>query len=156
MTTDQALAIARRLMTEVDTAYLSTVDAEGYPQTRAMLNLHAPANFPALEPVFAAAGAPWDLFFTTNTSSAKVAHILANPRASVCLTQATQFIGVLLVGTLSVVSDVDLKRAIWQPGWEMYYPGGVESDDYAVLRFTPAFGKAYHQFQVAQWSFPVA
>jgi general stress protein 26 len=54
--------------------------------------------------------------------------------------------GVLLQGTVEIVTDNELRQRAWQKGWEMYYPAG--DSDYTRLRFVPAKLKTYADFTV--------
>jgi len=52
--------------------YLSTMDAEGFPSTRAMLNLRNKEQFPHLMAMYEKEENPLTVYLTTNTSSAKI------------------------------------------------------------------------------------
>jgi len=75
---------------------------------------------------------------STNTSSEKVRHLRHDPRVALyyCLPEQTH--GVMLGGQASFVVEPDLKRAIWQPGWEIYFPTGTEDPDYTILQLLPS------------------
>jgi general stress protein 26 len=62
------------LLFKAEAAYLTTIDSEGFPSTRAMLNLKNYRLFPRLVE-FMARYDELTLFFTTNNSSAKVKQI---------------------------------------------------------------------------------
>ena len=126
---------------------LTTIDAAGYPSSRAMMNLR---NNPALAAIHAEAANPLTIYFSCNTSSAKMRDIAANPKAAVYFYDAVNFKGYLLQGNLENITDSAFKKRMWQPGWEMYYPGGCEDADYAVLKFTPLKTKAYGNFAVTE------
>jgi general stress protein 26 len=144
-----ALRLSRELIAAVPAAYLTTINAGvDFPETRAMLNLRNPALYPGLAAVFAGFGDDLGTYFSTNTSSPKVGQVTADPRACVYYCQPSDWHGLTLQGRLELVEDPALKAALWQPGWEMYYPAGVGDPDYAVLRFRPARAKFYHQLSV--------
>jgi len=134
---------ALRLMERVEAAYLTTVDAMGYPRTRAMLNLRNKRQWGALSPVFEGHGEDLLLYFTTNTSSLKINQIKANPRVSVYFCDPGQFHGLMLGGDIEIVTDHNLKRRIWQEGWEAYYPLGRDDPDYTILRLTPVLAEGW-------------
>ena len=50
----------------------------------------------------------------------------------------------MLAGDLFVEKDPVLRRAIWRPGWEIYYPKGNADPDYAILRFQPRYGRGWN------------
>ncbi|MBR6015516.1 MAG: pyridoxamine 5'-phosphate oxidase family protein [Prevotella sp.] len=114
-------------------AYISSVDDEGFPWTKAML---APRVREGIK-VF---------YFTTNTFSLRVAHYKANPKASVYFCDEKGFKGMMLRGTMEVLTDAKSKEMIWREGDEQYYSGGVTDPNYCVLKFTAADGRFYSDF----------
>lgn len=113
-----------------DTAFIGSVDAAGFPNLKAML---APRVREGLR-VF---------YFTTNTSSMRVAQYRCNPHASVYFCDPQAFRGLLLTGTMEVLEDAASRRLIWRDGDTEYYPAGVDDPDYCVLRFTARAGRYY-------------
>ena len=116
------------------TAYVSYLDGEGFPVTRAML---APREREGIR-VF---------WFTTNTSSNKVRCYRQNPKASIYFVDRRFFRGVSLAGAMEVLETPEAKERIWLPGDTMYYPQGVTDPDYCVLRFTAEKGRYYSNFK---------
>lgn len=115
-------------------AYISSIDQDGYPNTKAML---PPRKREALE-VF---------YFTTNTSSKRVKQYQQDPKACIYFCDRRFFRGVMLIGTMEVLQEATYKEMIWQTGDTMYYPKGVTDPDYCVLRFTAKKGRYYSNFQ---------
>ena len=111
-------------------AYIASVDADGFPQMKAML---APRKRNGLR----------EFWFSTNTSSNRVAQYRANPKASIYFCNQRFFRGVMLVGTMEVLEDAASKELLWQKGDTMYYPKGVTDPDYCVLKFTAESGRWY-------------
>jgi general stress protein 26 len=130
-------------MERVEAAYLTTVDAMGYPRTRAMLNLRNKRQWGALAPAFEGHEEDLLLYFTTNTSSLKIGQIKANPRVSVYFCDPGQFHGLMLGGDIEIVTDQNLKRGIWQDSWTVYYPLGRDDPDYTILRLAPGFAEGW-------------
>ena len=132
-----ALAPVKSLIAQMaDTlpiAYISSVDDEGYPCTKAML---APRVREGIK-VF---------YFTTNTFSLRVAHYKANPKASIYFCDAEGFKGMMLRGTMEVLTDAKSKEMIWRDGDTEYYPGGVTDPSYCVLKFTATDGRFYSDY----------
>jgi general stress protein 26 len=137
--------ICLTLMETADAAYFSTIDQSGFPDTRAMLNLRNLKQYPTLVQFFSHHQEDLLVYFSTNTSSEKVRQITENSAGSVYFCKPKKFQGIMLSGSVEVVSDVDIKQALWQDGWTMYYPGGVEDPDYAVLRLTPEIVKGWYK-----------
>ena len=104
---------------------LSSVDDEGFPNTKAML---APRKREGLH----------TFYFSTNTSSMRVAQYTKNPNACLYFFEKGRFsyVGLMLRGTMEVLHDPEWKEAIWQTGDTLYYKQGVTDPDYCVLRFT--------------------
>ena len=137
MKVNSALAGVKELITQMadslPIAYISSVDNEGYPYTKAML---APRKREGIK-VF---------YFTTNTYSLRVAHYKANPKASIYFCDAEGFKGMMLRGTMEVLMDARSKEMIWREGDTEYYPGGVTDPNYCVLKFTATDGRFYSDF----------
>ena len=114
-------------------AYISSVDNEGYPCTKAML---APRKREGIT----------TFYFTTNTFSLRVAHYKANSKASIYFCDVKGFKGIMLRGTMEVLTDAKSKEMIWREGDEQYYPGGVTDSNYCVLKFTAIDGRFYSDF----------
>jgi len=124
-------------------AYLTTVDEEGFPQTRAMFNLRNKDRFPKLVSLFAEHPEDFLIIFTTNTSSTKIKDIKEKPEASVYYCNPDKWQGVMFGGEIEVVEDSKLKKALWHPEWSNYYPLGYDDPDHTVLRLVPILAKGW-------------
>jgi len=113
--------------------YISSVDEEGFPCTKAMLSPRVREGIKTF-------------YFTTNTFSLRVAHYKANPKASIYFCDAKGFKGMMLRGTMEVLTDAKSKEMIWRDGDTQYYPGGVTDPNYCVLKFTATDGRFYSDF----------
>ena len=122
------------MIDKASTAFISYLDEAGYPATRAML---APREREGIK-VF---------FFSTNTSSKKVACFRENPNASIYFVDKRFFRGASLVGTVEVLETTEAKERIWRDGDTMYYKEGVTDPDYCVLKFTAVRGRYYSNFK---------
>ncbi|MDR1368784.1 MAG: pyridoxamine 5'-phosphate oxidase family protein [Dysgonamonadaceae bacterium] len=125
---------------------LTTIDNQGFPSTRAMLNLRNKQQYPKLLELYSTENNPLTVYLTTNTSSEKMREITGNKKSCLYFCQPESFHGILLQGTIEQVTDKAFKQKVWQDGWEIYYPDGEE--DYSVLRFVPDKLKTYADFQV--------
>lgn len=155
MADQEVLTLGTRLMEEAEMACLTTVNEEGYPQSRAMLNLRNLKNYPDLKDFFVANGGDFTTYFTTNTSSKKLEQLLKNPKVSVYYCHPGSWRGLTLVGDIEVVNEIEIKKALWQPDWTMYYPGGAEDPDHTVLRLKPRSAAYYAQLSVQRWECPM-
>jgi general stress protein 26 len=134
------------LIKQANVAYLTTIDPNGFPSTRAMFNLKNSKQFPKLTG-FMAKYNELTLFFTTNTSSTKIKHILKNPKVSVYYCDTEIYHGFMCQGEIEIVEDKAIKHAIWLDEWKLYYPEGWDSEDYAILKLEPKYIKRYFNLQ---------
>ena len=148
----RARILSLELMEISKAAYLTTIDAQGFPQTRAMVNLRRKEQYPGLHGLFKEHDEDFMIYFSTNTSSEKIAHIKSNPKVSVYYCKPEQIRGVGLCGEIEIIMAKEIKEAIWQPVWEIYYPEGLDDPDYTVLRLFPSFAKIYHQLDRARFN----
>jgi general stress protein 26 len=88
-----------------------------------------------------------EFWFTTNTSSKRVAQYRENANACIYFYDKRFFRGVQLIGIMEVLTDSESKEMIWQDGDTTYYHGGVTGPDYCVLRFTAHKGRYYSNFK---------
>jgi general stress protein 26 len=135
-----------QLVEEADTAYLATLDEEGFPQVRAMLNLRFTDQFPALTGFMKKHVKDFETYFTTNLSSQKIRQIKVNSACSVYYNIG--YNGLTLNGHIAVVEDPVIKAELWQDGWELYYPKGQQDAEYGVLKFTPATLRYFNNLAV--------
>lgn len=112
---------------------ISSVDDQGYPNTKAML---PPRHREGIK----------YFWFSTNTSSRRVRHYRDNPKACLYFYDSRFFRGVQLIGTMEVLEDAESKEMIWQDGDTKYYSQGVTDPDYCVLKFTAVSGRYYSNF----------
>lgn len=135
--------LSLELMETAEAVYLSTIDVNGFPQIRAMLNLRNKKQFPSHAQIFEAHDEDFLVYLTTNTASAKVSQITANPKASLYFCEPSRHHGLMLAGAIEIVIDADIKEQLWRDDWKIYYPAGLGDLDYTILRFLPAFAKGW-------------
>ncbi|MFX0055129.1 MAG: pyridoxamine 5'-phosphate oxidase family protein [Promethearchaeota archaeon] len=150
MSEDELRQLCKRLLNEAWPAYLTTIDRNGFPQTRAMFNLRNREKFPKLESLFSNHDDEFYVIFSTNTSSTKIEDIKANPNAAVYYCLPDESRGAMMGGTLEIVENLDTKQAIWHDGWERYYPAGYDDPDHTVLRFHGRMAKGWNQSRTFQ------
>ena len=117
------------------TAFIGSVDEDGFPNIKAML---APRERDGVT-----------FYFTTNTSSMRVKQYLVNSKASVYFYHRGRFryTGVMLKGTMNVLTDQETKERIWRTGDTMFYKKGVTDPDYCVLQFVATGGRYYQDLK---------
>ena len=126
----EAIEKALALVGRSEIAMLGTNGVDGYPNIKAMINM----EHHGLK----------EVWFSTNTSSRRVAQLLQDSKACVYYVDFDQWMGLMLVGSVEVLQDMESKERLWREGFEKYYPQGVTDPDYSVLRFTADWGNFYH------------
>ena len=114
-------------------SFISSVDKDGFPNTKAML---PPSKREGIK----------TFYFHTNTSSMRVSQYQKNPKACLYFCDKRFFRGVMLKGTMEVLEDSASKEMLWNDKYTMYYPLGVTDPDYCILRFTASSGRYYSNF----------
>jgi general stress protein 26 len=153
MTKNEAITFTRRLMMKSEALHLATVDSEGNPQIRAMVNLRNPSNYPDLIPFFTNHRQPLEVFIATDSKSEKSAQIHRNRRVAVYFSIPVLFYGVMLAGTMEPVNDPTIKQALWQEGWKIYFPDGWKDPVYEVFSMNPERMKGWNNSSV--FDFPL-
>ena len=145
MDVEEAKKSGLKLIEESKAAILTTIDADGFPITRAMFNLRNKEQFPEFSEFFENQQNEFTIYITTNTSSSKVAHLSKNPKMCVYFCDAGDFKGFMLGGSVKIVDDIELKKRIWLDWWTRYYPKGVEDPDYTLLQLEPKNARYYYK-----------
>lgn len=121
------------LIDKQSVSFISSIGDDGFPYTKAML---PPRKREGIK-IF---------YFTTNTTSMRVAQYRENPKACIYFCDKQFFQGVMLKGFMESLEDSESKEMIWQDGDTMYYSKGVTDPDYCVLKFTAQSGRYYTNF----------
>jgi general stress protein 26 len=125
--------LAESLIKRSSKVLIGSLDADGFPNIKVML---APRERNGIK----------EFYFTTNTSSMRVAQFRMNPKASLYVYNERFYKGLMLKGTMEVILDQKVKDRIWRDGDEMYYPLGVTDPDYCVFKFISRSGRYYENF----------
>jgi general stress protein 26 len=139
MHTDEAIRKSLDLVNHSKIALLGTNGDDGYPQIKAMLV----PDHEGLKRIW----------FSTNTSSRRIAQLRRDPKACVYFVDFTVWQGLMLVGRMEILADPESRRRLWHPGDEQFSPQGVEDPDFSALRFTAKWGNYYHA--LSNVTFPV-
>lgn len=129
MEREYAIKKSLELIENSKIALVGSIDNEGFPNIKAMMNLESDGLR--------------KIWFSTNTSSKRVLDFKNNPKACVYYVDSDKFMGLMLVGTIEVSQDDELRRKLWADGCEVYYPLGVNDPDYSVFSFTAERGNFY-------------
>jgi general stress protein 26 len=128
-----SIAAIEKLIAGCGFSIISSVDDDGFPNTKAML---LPRKREGIK----------TFYFTTNTSSQRVGQYRKNSKACIYFFDKQTYRGIMLVGHMQVLTDKKTKTMIWQDGDTMYYSQGVDDPDYCVLKFTAEKMRLYQNF----------
>ena len=142
----EALTIIKELFEKSEICcYLTTLNDQGLPETRAMMNLRNISLYPNLVDFFKKNNDGFIIYFSTNTASSKIGQIKNNPNVCVYFSKPEEYKGCMLSGEIKIIHDQKIKNILWQDYWTMYYPKGVTDPDYAILELKPKLLKVYYQ-----------
>lgn len=147
MELEEVIKLSEELIENSLIAYLSTIDSDGFPITRALLNLRYKERYPQFSNFFDKQENKYINYFSTNTSSSKIDHIKKNPNVAVYFCAPDDFKGIMLGGDIEIVDNMDIKREFWLDTSVRYYPKGLEDPDYTILRFNPKNATFYYKLQ---------
>lgn len=113
-------------------SFIGSLDNENFPNVKAMLK---PRKRLGLK----------EFYFSTNTSSLRVDQYKNNPQACIYFYHKglIKYIGVMLKGTMEVLTDENIKKELWKIGDKVFYRQGVTDPDYCILKFTAISGRYY-------------
>ena len=123
-------------ISEQKTAFIGSVNEQGYPVIRAML---APRKIDGN-----------DIYFSTNTSSNKIKQFTANNKACVYFYKRGRFKyqGISITGNMQFCTDQPTKDMILSVGDKLFYKKGVTDPDYCVLKFTCKKAEYFCDFKI--------
>ena len=147
MKLEEVKKLSLELMESSKAAYLTTIDFQGYPITRAMFNLKNKEQFPEFSELFKKLDNVFEIYISTNTSSSKIEHIKKNPKISIYYCDPDNFKGVMFNGDAEVIEDMKIKKKVWLDWWTKYYREGLEDPDYSLLRLRPKIANFYYKLQ---------
>ena len=122
------------LIEKAEVTIISSVDENGFPNTKAML---PPREVNGIK----------EFYFSTNTSSLRVAQYKSNNKACLYFYNKHFFQGVMVIGEIQVLQDQETKVRIWRDGDDLYYPKGINDPDYCVLKFIGHKIRTYQNFK---------
>jgi len=121
-----------KLIDKAKVSIISSVDSNGFPNTKAMLK---PRIRNGLK----------EFYFSTNTSSNRVAQYEKNPKACIYFYRKgkVKYEGVMLKGKMEVLKTQEIKDKVWKKYDYIFYPKGKSDPDYCVLKFVAQSGRYY-------------
>lgn len=122
---------AELLIDSCESVVLASVDENGYPRPVPMSKVKS-EGFTTI-------------WFATGTDSEKTKHYRVNPKAGV--TFQKEINSVALTGDIEIVTDMEIKKALWQDWFIQHFPGGVEDPSYCILKFQAKRATYWLDFQ---------
>ncbi len=115
-----------------DICFLSFINPQGFPTSRAMLN---PRKRQGIK----------EFYLTTNYSSQKVKSLLANSRAGLYFCDKSVYRGVAFSGNVEVIQDQSVKDEIWRDMDTIFYENNTDPN-YCVLKFTAESARYFQDY----------
>jgi general stress protein 26 len=113
-------------------AFVSTINLDNFPETRALDNVLNREIDDRLE-----------IYFLGDSDSPKVEQFKKNSNASLYYYVAGSWKNMVLFGKLELVTDKSLKDKLWLDDFLRYYKNGKDDKRYSIYKFTPAAYKYY-------------
>ncbi len=123
-----------KMIDKQSVCYISSIDVDGFPNTKAMLR---PRKRNGIK----------EIYFSTNTSSLKVASFRKNKKACLYFCDKRFYRGIMLKGIVEILENQEIKNELWQMGDIMYYKKGKTDPDYCVIKFTSISARYYSNFK---------
>ena len=80
-------------------------------------------------------GMNW-IAFCTGVNANKPNRIRKDPRSSIYLYENESYSGISLIGTIEIITDLEIKQQMWYDGLQNHF-NGPEDDEMCVLLFKP-------------------
>ncbi len=111
---------ANILVNSSDTAYIAVIDENNYPSASTISSIKTDGIFEA--------------YFSTGIDANKAKRILKNNKVSLCYNIEGD--NVTLVGEAQILTDKDIKHALWQDWFINHFPLGKDDPTYCIIKFT--------------------
>lgn len=82
-------------------------------------------------------------YISSNTSSVHIQSLLKNGKACLYFYDSNAFEGLCLWGEALVCQDEERRKLLWTEDALVYYPKGVNDEDYSVIEFVAEGGRYY-------------
>jgi Uncharacterized stress protein (general stress protein 26) len=119
---------------KADYVIFNTVDESGFPQTRAMANLHKDNVLAAVK------DGKVTLYFITKEGTNKIRQVRANQKVSAYYLDIKNVTSSLYSGNAEEIKDVAVKKEIWADWMKSIY-GSPDNADFVVIRLVPTMVK---------------
>ncbi len=116
----------KNLIETSEVSYLGSLDENGYPNIKAMMNIQNDRLFTH--------------YYSTFLYAQRTKQYQERPKACIYMSTLEDPKGLMLVGEMSVLTDRFSKELFWREGFEVYYPDGPKTENYCILKFTATHG----------------
>lgn len=121
MSAGNLLSLARATVNAVPTCLAITMDSNGDANARAINTSKLTDD--------------WTVRFMTDRRTRKVGEIARTGRLTLVYHHQVGGAYVTLVGRASIIDDIAVKQAIWQPGSSKWHPGGPTDQNVVLIEF---------------------
>ena len=121
MNADNLLRLVRETVSAVPTCLAITIDGNGDANARAINASNLTDE--------------WTVRFMTDRRTRKVGEIARTGRMTLVYFHQAGGAYVTLVGSATIIDDVAVKQAIWQPGSFKWHPGGPTDTNVVLVEF---------------------
>ena len=104
-----------------------SIPLDQHPQDKCMIDLCIPVQMIDLKLIEEKA-------ISILTECDKTIQFQLNPKAGVCFMKGGD--SIVLTGKVEIVSDMEIKKALWSDWMFAHFPGGVIDPSYCILKFT--------------------
>ncbi|UCD10130.1 MAG: pyridoxamine 5'-phosphate oxidase family protein [Dehalococcoidales bacterium] len=115
------------IMDKLSVCLLGSNDDDGYPNIKAMSN----RRHEGIKKIW----------FNTDTSSKRVQQFRNNNKACVYFLDKELGRGLMLIGTMEILQNIESKKMVWKEEDEVFRPLGLEDPEFTVLCFTSEWGE---------------
>ncbi|MCL5102578.1 MAG: pyridoxamine 5'-phosphate oxidase family protein [Armatimonadetes bacterium] len=127
MTNQEALTLAKDIITKSMFSAFATMDENGYPQSRAMMPVSIDDDLTT--------------YYITSRASAKCGQIAANAKVSSfwmeIVDPMNNWRSALAKGEARVSDEKSLRERFWVEEIRQFFPGGVDDPNYVVVIVKP-------------------
>lgn len=122
MNDDQRREKVRAMVSGIRTCMFTTLDGQGRMHARPMAAMTGP-------------DAEDTIWFFTRADSPKATEIGAEGQVLLTFAQGNDYLS--LTGEAVVMRDVEQQKALWSEAARVWFPGGAESEELALIAFQP-------------------
>ncbi|GHU00024.1 general stress protein [Alphaproteobacteria bacterium] len=120
------------IINSCEVAFLSTINLDCFPETRAMSNV-----------INRNIGDDLNIYLSSHANSPKIEQIKRNSKASLYYFVTENMKNATLFGKIESVNDESLKNELWNEEFAQYYRNGKDDELYGILKFIPTGYKYY-------------